>query len=98
MVPRGGLSDRSYNARKINDLLLPQISVLYQPNVPASITESTFAGPVYGLPRLRDVARRMVPRTEDCGVDLLARQGRKQLLPQMDQSVTPQSEGRLHYV
>jgi hypothetical protein len=40
MVPRGGLSARSYNANKINDLWLPKIPLLYQPNVPASITKS----------------------------------------------------------
>jgi hypothetical protein len=39
MVPRGGLSVRSYNANKINGLWLPQITHLYQPNVPTSITE-----------------------------------------------------------
>lgn len=42
MVPRGGLSVRSYNTCKINDLWLPRIPLLYQPNVPASVTESAF--------------------------------------------------------
>jgi hypothetical protein len=36
---RGGLSVRSYNTCKINDLWLPRIPLLYQPNVPASVTE-----------------------------------------------------------
>lgn len=37
IMPRGGLSTWGYNVRKINDLWLPRISLLYQQNVPSSI-------------------------------------------------------------
>jgi hypothetical protein len=42
MVPRKGLSVPSCNQSKINNLVLPRILALYQPNVPKSTREQEF--------------------------------------------------------